>query len=220
MIFNYICLSVHTWDAWVCLGMCVEVRGPQFSPFMLWILGGANSGFQVWHKFLLPTEPFCQLLKCFNLFFINYFIHLHSKYWPPSWSYLPEFFTPSHPLSLWEGAHPTPLASPFPGASRLYRIRLILSHWGQTRHSSSTYVPGASEQQCISFGWWLSLWELPGVQVSWHCCSSYGVVIPFSSFKPSPNSSIGLLDLSAMVGCEYLHLFSQLLVEPLRGQPC
>ena len=107
MIFNYICLSVHTWDAWVCLGMCVEVRGPQFSPFMLWILGGANSGFQVWHKFLLPTEPFCQLLKCFNLFFINYFIHLHSKYWPPSWSYLPEFFTPSHPLSLWEGAHPT-----------------------------------------------------------------------------------------------------------------
>jgi hypothetical protein len=35
-------------------------------------------------------------------------------------------------------------------------------------------------------GWWLSLWKLPGVQVSWHCWSSYGVSIPFSSFSPSP----------------------------------
>jgi hypothetical protein len=27
------------------------------------------------------------------------------------------------------------------------------------------------------FGWWLSLWELPGVRVSWHCWSSNGAAI-------------------------------------------
>lgn len=134
MIFNYICLSVHTWDAWVCLGMCVEVRGPQFSPFMLWILGGANSGFQVWHKFLLPTEPFCQLLKCFNLFFINYFIHLHSKYCSPFLVLPPQIL---HPIPLFFAServflylsthsHLSLLASPFPGALSFYRIKFIL----------------------------------------------------------------------------------------------
>ena len=41
---------------------------------------------------------------------------------------------------------------------------------------------------------------------SGYCCSSCGVAIPFSSFNPSPNSSIGVPDLSPMVSCKYLHL--------------
>ena len=53
---------------------------------------------------------------------------------------------------------------------------------------------------CMLFGWWLSLWELPGVQVSWHFWSSGGVAIPFSSVSPSPNSSTGVPDLS-LNGC-------------------
>jgi hypothetical protein len=57
-----------------------------------------------------------------------------------------------------------------------------------------------------------------GGQVGWYC-SSYGVAIPFSSFRLSPNSSIELLGLSPMVGCEYLLCLSPVLVEPLRGQP-
>jgi hypothetical protein len=38
-------------------------------------------------------------------------------------------------------------------------------------------------------GFWISPWELWGVPVSWHCCSSNGVAILFSSFSPSSNSS-------------------------------
>ena len=44
------------------------------------------------------------------------------------------------------------------------------------------------------------------------CCSSYGVAIPFSSFNPSPNSSIDLSGLSPMVGCKYLHLSQSVVV--------
>ena len=43
-----------------------------------------------------------------------------------------------------------------------------------------------------------------------------GTTIPLSSFDPSPNSSIGVPDLSPMLDYKPLHLF-QLLVEPLRG---
>ena len=60
------------------------------------------------------------------------------------------------------------------------------------------------------FGWWLRLWELPGIQISWHCCSSSGVAIPFSPFNPTPNSSTAVQDLSLMVGCKYLHVSVQL----------
>lgn len=41
---------------------------------------------------------------------------------------------------------------------------------------------------CMLFGWYLSLWELPGIQICWHCWSSCGVAITFITLKPSPNS--------------------------------
>jgi hypothetical protein len=100
--------------------------------------------------------------------------------------------------------------SPFPGALSLYRIRYIISHWNQTRQSSATYVPEwgrvSSDQPAYALGWWLSFWELPGVQVSWYCWSSYGVAIPFITFTPFPNSSIGVPKLSPMLGRKYLQL--------------
>jgi hypothetical protein len=68
---------------------------------------------------------------------------------------LQEFFTPSLLLFSSErvlphNSHhppthshlPIPSAFSFPGASHLYRIRDILSHGGQKRQSSATYVPG------------------------------------------------------------------------------
>jgi hypothetical protein len=36
--------------------------------------------------------------------------------------------------------------------------------------------------------------------------SLVGIAIPFGSFSPSPNSSIGVPELSSMVGSKYLHL--------------
>ena len=65
---------------------------------------------------------------------------------------------------------------------------------------------GTQINPCMLFGWWVSLWECPEVQVTWHCWSSCGVVITFSSFNLFPTSSIGVLGLCPVLECEYLHL--------------
>jgi hypothetical protein len=59
---------------------------------------------------------------------------------------------------------------------------------------------------CVLPVCWLSLLEIPGFWISWDCWSSYVVALPFSFFKPSPNSTIGIPDYSAMVECKYLAL--------------
>lgn len=69
---------------------------------------------------------------------------------------------------------------------------------------------------CLPFGWCISLWELPVVQVSWHCWSSCKVAISLRAFNPSPNSSTGIPDLCLMFVCGYLHL-SQLLGRASQG---
>jgi hypothetical protein len=53
-------------------------------------------------------------------------------------------------------------------------------------------------------GWWLSVWKISGVWVSWDCWSSYGVALLSSFFQPSPNSTTALF--SPLVGCKYLYL--------------
>ena len=82
------------------------------------------------------------------------------------------------------------------------------------------YARGHGTSTCMLFGWWHSLWELPGVQVSWHCCSSCVVAIPFGSFIPSPNSSIGVLTSFQWSPISNCICLTQLLIQPLRGQPC
>jgi hypothetical protein len=57
--------------------------------------------------------------------------------------------------------------------------------------SSVTYGPGALDQPLYAL---------------WSSCEA---AIPFSSFNPAPNSSIG----GPVVGCEYLHLFCFSFVE-------
>jgi hypothetical protein len=42
---------------------------------------------------------------------------------------------------------------------------------------------------CMLPGWWLSVWEISGVQVSWDCWSSYGAALLFSFFQLCPNST-------------------------------
>ena len=67
----------------------------------------------------------------------------------PSKSYLPKPFSPS-PL------RECPPCPQIPGASSLYWIRLILSHWGHSRQSSTTYARGTGIVSCRLFDWWLS----------------------------------------------------------------
>jgi hypothetical protein len=105
---------------------------------------------------------------------------------------------PTHPLQA-----PAP---PFAGEASLYRIKSLFSHLCQMQQSSTSYAARATDPSMYIL--WLviqSLGALWGL-VSWYCCSSYGVAIPFSSFSPSFNSSIGVPRLGLIVGCEYLHL--------------
>jgi hypothetical protein len=88
---------------------------------------------------------------------------------------------PSSPLPL-RGCssppHTPPKASPFSGASSLYRIWGILSHGGQTRQYSATYALGAMDQPMHAL--WLVAQSLgaPRGLVSWHCWSSYALPFP------------------------------------------
>ena len=59
---------------------------------------------------------------------------------------------------------------------------------------------------CLLHDWWLSLWELLGIQVIWDCFPSYVVAIPFSFFNPSPNSTLPIPDLMSNGWEKYLHL--------------
>jgi hypothetical protein len=60
---------------------------------------------------------------------------------------------------------------------------------------------------CVLFGWWFSSWELWGVLVSSHCCSSYGAANPFSSLGLFSSSFIGDPVLCSRDGCEYPLLY-------------
>jgi hypothetical protein len=137
-------------------------------------------------------------------FFSNYSIYLHSsRCSPPS---PPSYSSSSHscsPLPL-RGCSPSHQTYPFPGASSLSRIKHI-SHWGQTRQTFATYVPGALDQPLYAPDWWLHLWEFPGAWVSWNCWSSYGVTHS-CFFSLSPNSAIRVSNFSPMVGRKYLLL--------------
>jgi len=62
-------------------------------------------------------------------------------------------------------------------------------------------------------GWWLSVWELSGVQVSWDCWSSYRVTPLFSFFQLFPNSTTGVISFCPLVGWLF-----ELLVGSFGGQ--
>jgi hypothetical protein len=56
---------------------------------------------------------------------------------------------------------------------------------------------------CMLAGWWLSVWEISGVQVSWNCWSSYWVSL-LSFFQFFLNSTIGVPGFCPLVGFKYL----------------
>ena len=58
---------------------------------------------------------------------------------------------------------------------------------------------------CMLPGWWLSIWEILGFQISWDCWSSYRVIL-LSFFQLLPNSTTGVISICPLIGCKYLRL--------------
>ena len=54
--------------------------------------------------------------------------------------------------------------------------------------------------------WWLSVWEISGVQVSWDFWSSYRTTLLHSFFQAFLNLTTGVTRFCPLVGCKYLHL--------------
>ena len=82
-----------------------------------------------------------------------------------SWSPLTEFFPPYSLFCPSERLSITWM-SPHPAASSFYRID-ISSHTEARQGSPLLHMcQGPLTSPCMNFGWWLSQWELPGVQVS------------------------------------------------------
>jgi hypothetical protein len=72
----------------------------------------------------------------------------------------------------------------------LYRTKVFLSHWFQIRPSSTTDAAGSIGPSLYTL--WLVVYSLGVLEslVGWYGSSFYGVAKFFSSFSPSPNSSI------------------------------
>jgi hypothetical protein len=88
----------------------------------------------------------------------------------------------------------------------IHRTKGLMSRWCQIRSSSSaTYTAGAMGPSLVGDLVLGSSGGGGGGLVSWYC-STYGVAIPLSSFRPSSNSSLRVPVLSLMVDCEHRHL--------------
>ena len=72
---------------------------------------------------------------------------------------------------------------------------------------------------CMLPGWWLNVWEISAVQVSWDCSFSYGVALLLSFFQSFPNLTTGFPVFCPLVMCRYLSL-TNLWSGPLGEQPC
>jgi hypothetical protein len=112
---------------------------------------------------------------------------------PPAFMRMPPSHTPHSCLTV--------LALTYPGVSSLHWSKGLSSHWCLLRPSSVTSICAGAMGSFNVYS--LVCVLVPGNwELGWYCCYSYGVANDFTSFSPSPNSSIGVPVLSLMVGCE------------------
>lgn len=145
---------------------------------------------------------------------------------PSPWVLLPI----SPPLSRlllrrYSSTHPTSpqLTSSFPRASSFNRINYILCYWCQPRQFSATYLMGATDQPMYA----VCLEAYPVSRSSELSGLVDTLVLPMGLQTPSaspilpltlPSGSPISVQWSAVSIC--CICLTQLLVEPLRGQPC
>ena len=137
----------------------------------------------------------------FVFFITNYFIYLFTSHMlPPQSSSLQ---SPSPILLPFSSERVPPLHAPSLG----YQVSTGLRASSPTEVTHSNPLlhmcvgSGGWTRLCMLLEWWLSLWELPEVQVGWHCWSSYGVDVPhpFQFLQSFPSLFHRGLYLSPMV---------------------
>lgn len=83
------------------------------------------------------------------------------------------------------GCPPAPCqAFSIPATLSLLTVRhCVFFHWGPNKQSSAVCVLGSQTSSCMLPGWWLSVWEISGFQISWDCCSSYVFLFLFKGIQ-------------------------------------
>jgi hypothetical protein len=139
------------------------------------------------------------------LLFYSLVFALLPVYCPPT---VPHSISPPPPKGCVPPAPPHTRSPGLPSPWGLKYVEMLgtSSLRGQTRQSSALYVSGALYQPCMLPDWWLSVWEISVVQVSWDCWSSYGISLLHCFFQPFLNSTTGVPNFSPLVGWKYLHL--------------
>ena len=132
----------------------------------------------------------CLAILKFYYFYSLLPFFLHSSCYSPSWSALPQFLIPFLLPSVSKKMSTLLLhqASLLTGASSLSRIKLGTSSPTEDRPGSILLYmyQGPWTSSCMLTVWWLSVWEISGVWVSWNCWSSYGVTLLLTFFHPFP----------------------------------
>ena len=161
------------------------------------------------HIFLFFLFLWLNLLLILYFFFLFYliylfnylFIYLHSRF----------YSTPGPPsnCSAFHTSSLPPVSTRMSPTTTTYCTRPLNSlgppvSWG-LRASSLTELRPGSPLLCTCWGprsswymlpgWWFSVWEISGVQVTL-----------LLSFQLSPNSTTGVSSFCPLVGCKYLHL--------------
>jgi hypothetical protein len=139
-----------------------------------------------------------RVLICISLmtkdFGYFYFIFLHFIFHSPVPIHTLIVPHPTPPLhstpSLRGCSHPHPplhLTSKLPGASRLLRVRCIISEWTQILKSFTVCMlgGGAHTRWYMVSVWWSNVWEISRVQINWDFWSSYRLPHFLSFFQPS-----------------------------------
>ena len=157
----------HTWPGFLSLfvGSFLPLKLMQLFCFIITHLCSICYN---WTQLSFTLMIFFKTIILGREFFINYLFYLFTSQMSsplpvPTCRVVPLICSP---LCFWEGPS---LSIPSPWISGLYRTRQFSSTEGRQGSPLLHKCRVPWNSPCIFFGWWLSLWELPGVQVSWHC---------------------------------------------------
>lgn len=132
-----------------------------------------------------------------------YILNVANPSWSPVSKFLPLI---SSPLPHWQGS--LPLYPPILGHQVFAGLGIFFS----TENMPTLYyicVRGLGPSLCMPFGWWLCLWEFPGILVNWHCLpmglpSPWGPLILPLTLPQGSSTSVQCLSVDICICLSHL----------------